>query len=226
MIWRSTAWVGLDDHSVDFGKEFAMAAGRGSSNYRCLILPPLQHIASSWLIQRPSAQVTVICVRITHHLSKKHNKSSIRCRTKYDSEEDTSDEIRSLTYTYEGQDLGHVNRCAAAEKNTEMQEKRVVNSYHISKSDCCPGGMTPSEWTHSVRAVRDTPVSDYSAPGVNWTRCVPYRPLIAVSPFLLVLLVSYSKWSLWHCGQLWPYIGMGSLGTRLHQDCNAMGDAA
>ena len=27
-------------------------------------------------------------------------------------------------------------------------------------------------------------------------------------------------------GQLWPYIGMDSLGTRLHTDCNAMGDAA
>ena len=27
-------------------------------------------------------------------------------------------------------------------------------------------------------------------------------------------------------GQLWPYVGMGSLGTRLHQDCNAMGDTA
>jgi len=27
-------------------------------------------------------------------------------------------------------------------------------------------------------------------------------------------------------GQLWPYLGMGALGTRLHWDCNAMGDAA
>jgi len=27
-------------------------------------------------------------------------------------------------------------------------------------------------------------------------------------------------------GQLWPYVGMGSVGTHLHRDCNAMGDAA
>jgi len=35
-----------------------------------------------------------------------------------------------------------------------------------------------------------------------------------------------SKKTLWGCDQLWPYVGMGSLGTHLHQDCNAMGDAA
>jgi len=49
---------------------------------------------------------------------------------------------------------------------------------------------------------------------------------IAVSPFLLALSVSYFKQSLWRCGQLWPYVGMGSLRTHLHRDCNAMGDAA
>jgi hypothetical protein len=71
---------------------------------------------------------------------------------------------------------------------------------NISKKYFRPGGMAPSEWTRSVRAVRDTPVADYSAPGVNSTRRVPYRPLIAVSPFLLVLSVSYFKRSLWRCG--------------------------
>ena len=86
--------------------------------------------------------------------------------------------------------------------------------------------MAPSEWTHSVRAVRDTPVGDYSAPSVNTARRVAYRPPIAVSPFLLPLLVSYFKHTLWRCCQLWPYVGMGSLGTRWHRDCNAMGDAA
>jgi len=34
------------------------------------------------------------------------------------------------------------------------------------------------------------------------------------------------KWTLWRCGQLWPYVGIGSLGTLLHRDCNAMRDAA
>jgi len=86
--------------------------------------------------------------------------------------------------------------------------------------------MAPSEWTRSVRAVRDTPVADYSAHGLNTTRRVAYRPPIALSPFLLALSVSYFKRTLWRWGQLWPYVGMGSLGTRLHWDCNAMGDAA
>jgi len=70
----------------------------------------------------------------------------------------------------------------------------------ISKKYFRPGGMALSEWTRSVRAVRDTPVADYSAPGVNSTRRIPYRPLIAVSQVLLVLSVSYFKRSLWRCG--------------------------
>jgi hypothetical protein len=86
--------------------------------------------------------------------------------------------------------------------------------------------MALSEWTRSVRAVGDTPVADYSAPGINTTCRVTYLPPIAVSSFLLALSVSYFKRTLWRCGQLWPYIGMGSLGTHLHKDCNAMGDDA
>jgi len=72
----------------------------------------------------------------------------------------------------------------------------------ISKKYFRPGGMAPSEWTRSVRAVRDTPVADYSVPGLNTTRHVAYRPPIAVSPFLLALSVSYFKQTLWCCGQL------------------------
>jgi len=94
----------------------------------------------------------------------------------------------------------------------------------ISNEYFRPGGMAPSEWERSIRAVRDTPEVDYSAPGLNSTRHVAYRPPIAVSPFLLALSVSYCKRTLRHCCQLWPYVGMGSLGTRLHRDCNAMGD--
>jgi len=52
------------------------------------------------------------------------------------------------------------------------------------------GGLAASEWTCSVRAVRDTPVADYSMPGVNTTHRVAYRPPIAISPFLLALSVS------------------------------------
>jgi len=84
--------------------------------------------------------------------------------------------------------------------------------------------MAPAEWTHSIRAVRDTPVADYSAPRHNTTRCVAYRPPIAVSLYLLTLLVSYFEWTVWRCGQLWPYVGMGSLGTPLRRHSNAMCD--
>ena len=80
--------------------------------------------------------------------------------------------------------------------------------------------MAVSEWTRSVTAVRDTPVVGYTAPGVNTTRRVAYRPPIALSPFLLALSVSYCKQTIWLWGQLWPYVGMGSLGTQLHWDCN------
>jgi len=86
--------------------------------------------------------------------------------------------------------------------------------------------MSLSEWMCSVRALRDTQLADYSAPGVDTTRRVAYRPPIAVSPFLLALSVSYFKQTVWRCGQLWPYVGMGSLGTRMHRDSNEMGDAA
>jgi hypothetical protein len=72
----------------------------------------------------------------------------------------------------------------------------------ISKKQFRLAGLAMSEWTRSVRAVRDTPVADYSAPGVNTTHPVAYRPLIALSPFLLALLVSYFKQTLWLCGQL------------------------
>jgi hypothetical protein len=72
----------------------------------------------------------------------------------------------------------------------------------VSKKYFRPSGMAPSEWTRSVRAVRETLVADYSAPGVNSTRRIPYHPLIAVSPFLLILSVSYFKRSLWRCGYL------------------------
>jgi hypothetical protein len=72
----------------------------------------------------------------------------------------------------------------------------------ISKKYFRLGGMAPSEWTRFVTAVRDTPVVYYSASRVNSTRRVPYCPLIAVAPFLLVQSVSNYKRSLGHCGQL------------------------
>jgi len=90
----------------------------------------------------------------------------------------------------------------------------LLNSrWNISKEHFRPGGIAPSEWTHSVRAVQDTLVADCSAPGANTTRHVTYCRPIVVSPFLRALSVSYCKWTLWRCGQLWPYVGMGSLRT-------------
>ena len=96
----------------------------------------------------------------------------------------------------------------------------------ISKKIFRAGRMALSERTRSVRGVRDTPVADYSSPSINTMRRVVYLRPIAVSPSLRVLLVSYFKRSPWRCGQLWQYVGMGPLGTRLHRDCNAMGDTA
>jgi hypothetical protein len=73
----------------------------------------------------------------------------------------------------------------------------VLHAYSSTKKYFCPGGMAPAEWTRSVRAVRNITVAAYSAPGINNTRRVAYRPPIAVSPFLLPLSVSYIKLTLW-----------------------------
>jgi len=85
---------------------------------------------------------------------------------------------------------------------TIQYQEAFLTYVDISKKHFRPRGMAPSEWMRSVRAVRDTPVADYSAPGVKTTRRVTYRPPIAVSPFLLALSVSYFKQTLWRCGQL------------------------
>jgi len=98
--------------------------------------------------------------------------------------------------------------------------------YCISIKHFRPGGMAPSEWTRSVRAVRYFLVVPHSSLGADTTCRIAYRPPITVSQFLLALFVSYLKPPLRRCGQLWPLIGMSSLRTRLNQDCNVMGDAA
>jgi hypothetical protein len=46
----------------------------------------------------------------------------------------------------------------------------------MSKKHFRPDGMAVSEWTRSIRAVRDSPVADYSAPGDNTMRRIAYRP--------------------------------------------------
>jgi len=86
--------------------------------------------------------------------------------------------------------------------------------------------MAPSEWTRSIRAIRYILVGAYSTAVVNTTRRVAYRPHIAVAPYLVALSVSNLNEHSGVEGQLWPYVGMGSLGTRSHRDCNAMGDTA
>jgi len=72
----------------------------------------------------------------------------------------------------------------------------------ISKRYFRPGRVAPSEWTGSVRAVRDTPVADHSTPGLNTTRRVAYRLPITVSLFILALSGSYFKRKLCRCDQL------------------------
>jgi len=102
----------------------------------------------------------------------------------------------------------------------------ILLSYNdISTNDFPLGGMVPSEWRHRVRAVRGTPVPDFIVPGVNTTPSVTYHPPYTLSPFLLALSVPYITWTLWRCGQQWPYVRVGSLGTGLYQDCNVMGDS-
>ena len=67
----------------------------------------------------------------------------------------------------------------------------IVN--HISKKHLRPGGMAPSEWTRSVRAVRDTQVADYSVPGVNTMGRIAHRRPIAVSSLLPQTLQEHSQ---------------------------------
>jgi hypothetical protein len=81
-------------------------------------------------------------------------------------------------------------------------QRDYIEVGYISKKHFHAGRMAASEWTCFLRAVRDSPVADDSAPGAHATRCVPYRPLIAVLPFRLALSVSYCKRTLWRCGQM------------------------
>jgi hypothetical protein len=48
--------------------------------------------------------------------------------------------------------------------------------------------MAQLDWTHSARAIRDTPGADYSARGLHTMSCVEYYSPITVSLFLLALL--------------------------------------
>jgi len=86
--------------------------------------------------------------------------------------------------------------------------------------------MARSEWACCVWLITDTLVVDYSVPSRNATRRIAYCPPIAVSLFLLTVLVSYIASTLCGCGQLWPNVGMGWLGSGLHWDCNVIGDIA
>jgi hypothetical protein len=96
----------------------------------------------------------------------------------------------------------------------------------ISKKYFCPGRKAPSEWTHSVWAVRDSTVGKFSVPGLNTTHRVVYRPPIAVGLVLLALSVFYCKRKFLRWEQPWPYIRMGLLGMRVVLDSNVMGDIA
>jgi len=63
----------------------------------------------------------------------------------------------------------------------------------IGKKHFRPGGMALSEWTRSVRDIRDTLVAEYSAPGLNTMRRVAHRHPIVVSPFLPQTLQEHSQ---------------------------------
>jgi hypothetical protein len=70
----------------------------------------------------------------------------------------------------------------------------------INKKLFRPGSMAVSEWMRYVRAGRDTPVADCSAPGVINMHRVACHPPITVSQFLLVLSVLYFNQTLCLCG--------------------------
>jgi len=53
--------------------------------------------------------------------------------------------------------------------------------------------MASSEWTRSVRAIRDTLVADYTVRAINTTRRIAHRPPIAVLPFLPQTLQEHSQ---------------------------------
>jgi len=55
---------------------------------------------------------------------------------------------------------------------------------------------------------------------------VAYGPQITVSPLVLTWSVAYFKQTLYRCGELWPSIGLGSFGSRLHLNYNAISDTA
>jgi hypothetical protein len=93
-------------------------------------------------------------------------------------------------------------------RQTEMKLNEMTHpgwedaADYISKKHFRPGGMAASEWTRSVRAIRDTPVAEYCASGFTKTRRIAYRYPITVSQFLLALPFSSIKQTLWHCAQL------------------------
>jgi len=118
-----------------------------------------------------------------------------------------------------------ISVCLATQTNPTTQSAQPCVSY-ISKTKVCQGKIVMSECMCSVTVVSDTRVAGYYAPGVETMHHVAYLPLIAVSLFLHTLLVSYVKLTLQYCGKLSPSIGMGWLGTRLHRNCNVMGEAA
>jgi len=108
-------------------------------------------------------------------------------------------------------------------------ERLMFSGVHTStlvKNQFRQGRIVTSESTRCIRAIRDTPVADYSAPSFNTTQRIAYCPPITVSTCLLALSVCNLRWKHWRCGQLWPFIGMCSLGMRLHWDCDSMGDIA
>jgi hypothetical protein len=107
-----------------------------------------------------------------------------------------------------------------------------VSLWCISKKHFRLGGLAASEWTRSVRAVRDTPLADYSAPGVNTTRRVAYRPPIAVSPFRRCFSFCQSPILNKHSGVVancdhtseWVHCVHACIGIAMHKDSRKCAD--
>jgi hypothetical protein len=89
--------------------------------------------------------------------------------------------------------LGYLSAVRVEAEPGDLSQDVTRTGNIIRKNRFRSGAMASSEWTCSVRVVRDTPEADYSETGVITMRRIVYCPRIAVSPFRCILSVSYFK---------------------------------
>jgi len=107
--------------------------------------------------------------------------------------------------------------------------------HDLSKTTCeSTSAKNISVQTEWICQSRRAPSEASETPRGRMTPCAGSIPRIALHKALQSLFQSFfslrqSPILNEQCGgegQLWPYVAMGSLGTRLNRDCNAMGDGS